>query len=270
MPELPEVETTRRGIAPYILGKEISGVTLKIKKLRWPIPSTLSRTLKQARVESVGRRAKYLLLEFAHGTLIIHLGMSGSLRIARPNQPLQAHEHVSFQFSDCSLRLRDPRKFGALIWTAADPQSHPLLKDLGPEPLTRQLSGQYLYQRSRGRKIAVKEFIMNSKTVSGVGNIYASEALFDAGIDPRRAAGRISLARYDRLTESIKTILRRAIKKGGTSLRDFIRESGQPGYFKQELKVYGRAGLPCRICKKPLQSVCISQRSSVYCSHCQT
>ncbi len=270
MPELPEVETTRRGIAPHIEGKTIRGVVIRQPKLRWPIPGNLARSLRGEGVIRVKRRAKYLLLETSKGHLILHLGMSGSLRILPPGTPPESHDHFDLVFDDCCLRLRDPRRFGAVLWTGKDPAEHELIAHLGPEPLSDRFDGDYLYRLSRSRRGAVKNFVMDGKVVVGVGNIYASESLFTSGIHPNRAANRISEARYRKLADNIKSILTAAIAQGGTTLRDFQREDGKPGYFAQELKVYGRTGEPCPNCGRTISQRTIGQRSSYFCSHCQT
>jgi formamidopyrimidine-DNA glycosylase len=270
MPELPEVETTRRGIATHLVGRRVASVTVREPRLRWPVPVDIEARLTGQRIEAIERRAKYLLLRMPAGTLIMHLGMSGSLRVVPTTTTTHKHDHVDLILDDgrC-LRLRDPRRFGAMLWTDQDPQAHPLLASLGPEPLTSQFNGAYLFQLSRGRRVAVKTFIMDARVVVGVGNIYANEALFRAGIDPRRAAGRISRERYDRLTDMIKAVLAEAIGFGGTTLRDFVREDGRPGYFRASLKVYGHAAEPCPSCGLPLRTVRLSQRATVFCSQCQ-
>ncbi|MFA5982475.1 MAG: bifunctional DNA-formamidopyrimidine glycosylase/DNA-(apurinic or apyrimidinic site) lyase [Methylococcaceae bacterium] len=271
MPELPEVETTARGITPHITGKSFIAVTVRQPQLRWPIDHLLEQILVGLTLVQVSRRGKYLLLATASGHLIIHLGMSGSLRIITNNQAPGKHDHIDFLFNDGTLlRFNDPRRFGAVLWTTAPPEAHTLIKDLGPEPLLAAFTGKHLYQLSRGRKTPVKSFIMDSHTVVGVGNIYANESLFMAGIHPNRHAGKISLARYQRLVECIQTILANAIDLGGTTLRDFVNEAGKPGYFQQQLQVYGRAGQACRICQQPLTEIRLNNRSSVYCQHCQT
>lgn len=269
MPELPEVETTRRGIAPYLEGQRVSRVIVRDRRLRWPIPEDLDVRLSGQRFVKVERRAKYLLLEAEAGTLICHLGMSGSLRLVQSGLAPAKHEHVDIELeSGLALRYTDPRRFGALLWSQA-PLEHELLRHLGPEPLTEDFEGERLYQLSRGRSMAVKPFIMDNAVVVGVGNIYASEALFAAGIDPRREAGTISRARYVRLAEEIKRILGMAIERGGTTLRDFVGGDGQPGYFQQELFVYGRGGEFCKVCGSTLRDVRLGQRASVYCPRCQ-
>ena len=270
MPELPEVETTRRGIAPHIEGQIITDVIVRQPRLRWAVPDLLSQTLVGQAIRSVSRRAKYLLFETDTGTLIVHLGMSGSLRILSQDLAPGKHDHVDFIFAGGTvLRFNDPRRFGAVLWTFAPTAEHPLLKDLGPEPLLPDFTGDLLYQLSRNRKMPVKSFIMDSHIVVGVGNIYANEALFLAGILPARPAGKIALARYQRLVETIRIILQDAITQGGTTLRDFVNESGKPGYFQQQLRVYGRGELPCKVCLQPLLEVRIANRSTVYCPHCQ-
>ncbi|GAB6388594.1 bifunctional DNA-formamidopyrimidine glycosylase/DNA-(apurinic or apyrimidinic site) lyase [Stutzerimonas marianensis] len=269
MPELPEVETTRRGIAPHLVGQRVSRVVVRDRRLRWPIPDDLDVRLSGQRIEAVERRAKYLLIQAEVGTLIAHLGMSGSLRLVPAELPPAKHEHVDIVLeSGMALRYTDPRRFGALLWSEA-PLSHVLLASLGPEPLDEAFDGERLYQLSRGRSMAVKPFIMDNAVVVGVGNIYASEALFAAGIDPRRAAGAISRARYLKLAEEIKRILAYAIERGGTTLRDFVGGDGKPGYFQHELFVYGRGGEFCKSCGSTLREVRLGQRASVYCGRCQ-
>lgn len=269
MPELPEVETTRRGIAPYLEGQRVSRVIVRERRLRWPIPEDLDVRLSGQLILRVERRAKYLLLGAEAGTLISHLGMSGSLRLVEAGLAAGKHEHVDIELeSGMALRYTDPRRFGALLWSQ-DPLNHELLRHLGPEPLTDLFDGDRLFQLSRGRSMAVKPFIMDNAVVVGVGNIYASEALFAAGIDPRREAGSISRARYLKLAEAIKRILAQAIECGGTTLRDFVGGDGKPGYFQQELWVYGRGGEFCRQCGSSLREIRLGQRASVYCPRCQ-
>lgn len=270
MPELPEVETTRQGIRPHLVSHRVSKVIIRQRQLRWPIPGSLDRALPGQTIQDVRRRGKYLLLATRAGTAILHLGMSGSLRIVEGTTPAATHDHVDIVLGNgrC-LRLRDPRRFGALLWTTADPATHWLLSGLGPEPLGNDFDGDYLYRRAAGRRLAVKPFLMDSKVVVGVGNIYASEALFIAGIHPLRAAGRISRERYDRLASAVRKVLQASIDMGGTTLRDFSNGAGQPGYFKQSLRVYGRAGEPCMTCGRTLLERRIGQRSSVYCTSCQ-
>jgi formamidopyrimidine-DNA glycosylase len=272
MPELPEVETTRRGIAPLLEGKHIKHVVVRQSKLRWPIPRKLDQILQGQRIERVSRRGKYLLVKTENGCLILHLGMSGSLRVVATNEPAGPHDHVDIVLDDGEcLRLRDPRRFGAVLWTADDPGKHKLLAALGPEPLADDdsFNGDYLYRKSRGRTRQVRDFIMDSHVVVGVGNIYANEALFRAGIYPRRAAGRISRARYDRLAGAIRDTLSDAIKAGGTTLRDFSDASGAPGYFQQTLNVYGREGESCKQCGATIRRVVSGNRSVFFCPRCQ-
>jgi formamidopyrimidine-DNA glycosylase len=270
MPELPEVETTMRGIEPFLAGRRIREVVLRRRDLRWPIPAELPDRLTGARVESLSRRAKYILMRTDRGCLIMHLGMSGSLRVVTSPRPPAAHDHVDLVVPGGTVvRYRDPRRFGCFLWTEEDPFEHPLLRRLGPEPLDDAFDGAWLYRMSRGRKVAVKSFIMDSGVVVGVGNIYASEALSRAGIHPLRAAGRVSLSRYESLVAAVKFTLERSIGLGGTTLRDFVNPSGSPGYFEQTLRVYGRAGLPCRDCGKPLRQSVVGQRSTFYCANCQ-
>lgn len=269
MPELPEVETTRRGIAPHLQGQRVSRLVVRERHLRWPIPEDLAIQIEGQCFDAIERRAKYLLLRIGGGTLIGHLGMSGSLRLVPAGTPPGKHDHVDIELeSGMALRYTDPRRFGALLWARAD-EPHALLGKLGPEPLSAAFDGERLYQLSRGKSTAVKPFIMDNAVVVGVGNIYASEALFAAGIDPRREAGRISRQRYLRLAEEIKRILAAAIERGGTTLRDFVGGDGQPGYFKQELFVYGRGGQLCKQCGTTLSEVRLGQRSSVFCRNCQ-
>jgi formamidopyrimidine-DNA glycosylase len=269
MPELPEVETSRRGISPYLVGQSIDKVVIRQRRLRWPIPNDVDTRLPGATIHTVSRRAKYLLLETDQGTAIIHLGMSGSVFIVAADTPAGIHDHFDIALrSGKALRFRDPRRFGSLHWNH-DAASHWLLQKLGPEPLSDDFSGAYLWQKSRGRRVTIKQFIMNAAVVVGVGNIYASEALFLARIHPRRAAGRISKPRYELLATTIKDVLAKAIQAGGTTLRDFYGGDGEPGYFKQELTVYGREGLPCINCQQALSAVVLGQRSTFYCKNCQ-
>ncbi len=270
MPELPEVETTRRAIAPALEGQKIQALVVRERRLRWPIPTHLEQQLHGQTILQIQRRAKYLLLQTAHGTALIHLGMSGHLRILPGNTPAARHDHWDLLLANgLLLRLHDPRRFGALLWTQDDPAQHPLLEKLGPEPLTTEFNAAHLHARSRGRSAAIKAFIMDQRMVVGVGNIYANEALFLAGIDPRRAAGRITLPRYERLVTHIKGVLQAAIEVGGTTLRDFYSADGERGYFAQKLQVYGRAGLPCLRCGRSLHEARIGQRASVWCPSCQ-
>ena len=270
MPELPEVETTCRGITPHIVGQTIKQVLIRQPQLRWPVPETLNKVLCGLEIHSVSRRAKYLLFSTEAGTMLIHLGMSGSLRIMSAALAPGKHDHIDFIFNnDTVLRFNDTRRFGAVLWTDAPVEQHPLLKDLGPEPLLDAFNGELLYQRANSRKVPVKSFIMDSHVVVGIGNIYANEALFMAGILPSRPAGSISLAHYEKLADCIRIILLQAILQGGTTLRDFVNEAGKPGYFKQQLRVYGRANLPCIDCLQPLIEIRMANRTTVFCKTCQ-
>lgn len=269
MPELPEVETSRRGIAPFVVDQRVRSVTIRERRLRWPISTAIDKHLPGATIQSVGRRAKYLLLETDAGTAMIHLGMSGSIFIVDTDTPAGVHDHFDVALgSGKSLRFRDPRRFGSLHWTT-DAANHELIRKLGPEPLNDEFNGDYLWAASRGRRVAIKPFIMNAAVVVGVGNIYASESLFLAGIHPQRAAGRVAKHRYQKLAGDIKHVLAKAIRAGGTTLRDFYGGDGEAGYFQQELSVYGRDGEPCRNCKRPVSAVVLGQRSTFYCKHCQ-
>lgn len=269
MPELPEVETSRRGIAPYLVGERIGGIEIRDRRLRWPIGPEIDKHLPGANITSVDRRAKYLLLNTTRGTAILHLGMSGSVFIVERDTAAGVHDHFDINLqSGKALRYRDPRRFGSLHWTDDAPQ-HRLLRDLGPEPLGDEFSGDYLWAKSRKRRVAIKQFIMNAGIVVGVGNIYASESLFMAGIHPRRAAGRIALVRYELLAESIKVVLEKAIAAGGTTLRDFYGGDGEAGYFQQELQVYDREDGPCRRCERPVSAFVLGQRATYYCKSCQ-
>ena len=270
MPELPEVETTRRGIAPRLTEATITGVVIRERRFRWPIPTGLEERLTGRVINSVDRRAKYLLLRSDADTLIIHLGMSGHLRFVLPGTTPKAHDHVDIEIdSGVVLRFNDPRRFGCLIWTDGNPLNHPLLAHLGPEPLDSAFTGSYLHAASHNRRIAIKPHLMNARVVVGVGNIYASESLFRAGIHPKRAAGRISLERMTRLAEAIKHVLHESIRYGGTTLRDFYSGDGKPGYFRNELNVYGREGESCITCQQPIRQIVLGQRSTFYCSVCQ-
>ena len=252
-----------------MLGERIESVTVRERRLRWPVPKNLESLLSGQTIRGLNRRAKYLLFETDHGTALLHLGMSGSLRIIDPEEPPGKHDHVDIRLGNGkALRFRDPRRFGSLLW-AVDPAAHKLLKDLGPEPLSDDFDGEYLWRAARGRKVAIKPFVMNANVVVGVGNIYASEALFLAGIHPTRSASRVSRARMDALVDAIKRVLNEAIKAGGTTLRDFHGGDGEPGYFRQKLNVYGREDEPCRTCKRPITSVVLGQRSTFYCKSCQ-
>jgi formamidopyrimidine-DNA glycosylase len=270
MPELPEVETSRRGIDPHICGRTIVEMRVRQAQLRWPVPAEISSGLAGQRFTGTDRRGKYLLLYTETGCVIVHLGMSGSVRIVDDQQIPRKHDHVDFVLSDgIILRYHDPRRFGCILWAKFPVNEHELLRKLGPEPLSEEFAPDYLYDRSRGRKTPVKSFIMDSHVVVGVGNIYANEALFMAGIRPQTEAGSISRARYQQLTAHIKTVIANAIAVGGTTLRDFVGGDGKPGYFQQSLLVYGRAGENCTVCATTLKEIRQNQRSSVYCPRCQ-
>lgn len=269
MPELPEVETVLQGIKPYIEHKTIRNIVIRQPKLRWAIPKGIARMLKDQRVIEATRRGKYMLLKLEKGTVILHLGMSGSLKVMTQMTSPDKHDHFDIVFDDICLRFTDARRFGAFLYTADDPDQHPLLKDLGIEPLRRTFTGHYLQRQAKGRKIGVKQFIMNQKIVVGVGNIYAAEALFIASLHPMTPVDSITLTQFEQLARAIKTVLQAAIKKGGTTLRDFKDSKGRSGYFKQKLNVYDRAGQPCYRCNLLLELMRIQNRSTVFCKRCQ-
>ncbi|EED31923.1 formamidopyrimidine-DNA glycosylase [gamma proteobacterium NOR5-3] len=269
MPELPEVETTRRGLRAHSEGRQVVAVTLRDTRLRWPVPTSLPQMLRGQSILALERRAKYLLFRMDRGTLLVHLGMSGSLRVLLEPLAPAKHDHIDIELdSGALLRYNDPRRFGSFQWFATGEPLAPLGK-LGPEPLSDDFHGGRLFDLSRGRKIAIKPFIMDGATVVGVGNIYASEALYLAGIRPDRAASRVSRVRYELLAGHIKQVLTNAIEQGGTTLRDFVGGDGKPGYFAQQLYVYGRSGEPCKACGTTLRDKVIGQRASVYCIACQ-
>ena len=271
MPELPEVETTKKGISSHVVGKRVNDIIIRERKLRWLIPLNLKKSLKNQYIKKLTRRAKYLLFHTDNGCLIIHLGMSGSLRLVKKDRPHVKHDHVDFIFeSKYLLRFHDPRKFGSILWTNKNPNIHRLIAHLGPEPLEDEFNADYLYAKSKNRSVSIKAFIMNSYIVVGVGNIYANEALFLSGINPKCKVNRISRMRYKKLVASIKTILSKAIDMGGTTLRDFVNSDGVPGYFTNELKVYNYAGKPCPQCKNKIRVIKQNQRSTFYCTSCQT
>lgn len=269
MPELPEVETTRRGLLPLVVGRAIARVEVREPRLRWPVARGLARALAETRIDNLERRGKYLLFGTAAGTLLVHLGMSGSLRyLPTPSEP-GLHDHIDVHFADGgALRFNDPRRFGSFVLTTA-PSSHPLLKDLGPEPLSAEFDADYLWRSSRNRRVAIKQHLMNGRVVVGVGNIYASEALFRAGIHPRRTAGRIARARFEPLVASVREVLRDALEEGGTTLRNFVGGDGKPGYFRASLRVYERDGQPCVTCTTPIERRVLGQRATYYCPRCQ-
>mgnify|MGYP001426158028 CR=1 FL=1 len=270
MPELPEVETTRRGIEPLLLGKTIDTVVVRNASLRWPVPDCLAELLSGQSVQKVSRRAKYLLLGFERGTLIVHLGMTGHLRVIARHAARRKHDHVELHFADgTALCFNDSRRFGAMLWTADHPLQHPCLAGLGPEPFDDGFTAEHLYERANRRTVAVKQFLMDAKVVVGVGNIYAREVLFRAGIDPRRSAGKIDMATCGRLADAVRDVLGEALDAGGTTIRDFADASGKPGYFQQQLRVYGRADQPCVVCQGAISHFRQTQRSTYFCPNCQ-
>lgn len=276
MPELPEVEVTRLGIAPHLQGQKLSAVKVLDGRLRWPIPSNLPKILPGQQVHSIDRRGKYLLIEMDMGHLLIHLGMTGTLRVLPCSEPLKTHDRVTFEFGKFSLRLHDPRKFGAVLWhpkTKGALDKHVLLQKLGVEPFSSEFAGELgaaiLYQASRKRSIAVKQFLLAGQAVVGVGNIYCSESLFMAGIHPTKAAGKLTRLQCVRLAEAVRVILKKAIDAGGSSLKDFVNSEGDPGHFMVQTKVYDRKGLPCKVCKTPITQIVQGQRSTYFCPQCQ-
>lgn len=270
MPELPEVETTLRGIAPHLAGESIAHLLIRERRLRLPVPEGTEARVAGQHIAGLRRRGKYLIIDLERGSILVHLGMSGSLRVLPADIPADRHEHLDLVLSGgrC-LRLRDPRRFGTFLWTPDAAEEHPLLRHLGPEPLGPGFDGDYLYKRAGVRRTAVKGFIMDASVVVGVGNIYASESLFAAGIHPARRCDRVSRARYHRLAAAVRRVLNEAVEQGGTTLRDFVREDGSPGYFSVSLRVYGREGEPCPVCAEPIRQRRIGQRSSYYCPRCQ-
>lgn len=270
MPELPEVETTRRGIVPWVEGRQVTGLTVRNGRLRQPVPDGLAAEVCDATVLQVRRRAKYLLLDFTHGGLVVHLGMSGSLRVVERGSTPQTHDHIDLEFGDTILRYRDPRRFGLFLWQTGDALTHPLLQHLGPEPLSEAFDAAYLHAATRGARQPIKQFIMDAHRVVGVGNIYASESLFRARIHPLKAAGELGKVRLTRLVAAIKETLEAAILAGGSTLRDFVGGDGKPGYFQQQYFVYGRHGEPCRICATPVQRAVMGQRATYWCPKCQS
>jgi formamidopyrimidine-DNA glycosylase len=274
MPELPEVEVTRRGIEPYVTGRRVERVDVRTLALRWPVPADLARTLALQAVRKVERRGKYLLFEIDAGWFIVHLGMTGTLRVLRHEQAAEPakHDHIDWIFDEFVLRYRDPRRFGAVLWHAradGDVRTHPLLASLGVEPFSDEFSGELIFRRTRARTASIKQVLLAGEVVVGVGNIYASESLFRAGIRPTTQAGRVSLARCERLAEAVRVTLAAAIERGGSTLRDFVGSDGSSGYFQLECFVYDRAGEPCRVCSKPIRQIVQGQRSTYYCAHCQ-
>jgi len=274
MPELPEVEVTMRGIEPYVTGRRVERVDVRTNALRWPVPPDLARTLARQAVRKVERRGKYLLFEIDAGWFIVHLGMTGTLRILKPDQALDPakHDHIDWIFDEFVLRYRDPRRFGAVLWharAAGDVLAHPLLASLGVEPFGDAFSGELVFRRTRGRTASIKQLLLAGEVVVGVGNIYASESLFRAGIRPTTPAGRVSLARCERLAVAVRETLAAAIERGGSTLRDFVGSDGASGYFQLDCFVYDRAGAPCRVCGAPIRQIVQGQRSTYYCAHCQ-
>ncbi|WP_438865510.1 bifunctional DNA-formamidopyrimidine glycosylase/DNA-(apurinic or apyrimidinic site) lyase [Neptunicella sp.] len=269
MPELPEVEVSRLGISPHMIGHTISQIIVRQPTLRWPVPQEIQQACGLT-INTIRRRAKYLLIDTRAGSIILHLGMSGKLRVIDATTPLQKHDHIDIVLdTGVCLRFNDPRRFGACLWQPADQPQNTLLSHLGPEPLSEDFDQQRLFELSRGKSVAVKNFIMDNKVVVGVGNIYANEALFFTGIDPRKAAGKVSKKKYHQLTEQIKIVLAKAIQQGGTTLKDFAQADGKPGYFAQQLQVYGRKGEQCHQCDSLIESITIGQRNSFYCPNCQ-
>ena len=276
MPELPEVEVTRLGIAPHVQGRKVSAVQIIDGRLRWPVPASLPKTLPSQKVHAIERRGKYLLLEMDTGYLLIHLGMTGTLRVLPSSDPLKTHDRVTLEFGKLSLRLHDPRKFGAVLWhpkSKGPIEKFKLLQKLGVEPFSPEFSGELgteiLYQTSRKRSVAVKQFLLAGQAVVGVGNIYCSESLFEAGIHPAKAAGKLTRPQCSRLAKAVRSILKKAIDAGGSSLKDFVNSDGDPGHFMVQTKVYDRKGLPCKVCKTPISQIVQGQRSTYFCSQCQ-
>jgi formamidopyrimidine-DNA glycosylase len=276
MPELPEVEVTRLGIAPHLIGRKISAVKVIDGRLRWPVPPKLASILQDQQVHSIERRGKYLLMELDTGYLLLHLGMTGTLRVLPASDALKTHDRVTLEFGKFSLRLHDPRKFGAVLWrpnSKGPIGEYALLKKLGTEPFSPEfagdLGGHILYACSRGRSIAVKQFLLAGQAVVGVGNIYCSESLFEAKIHPAKAAGKLTRPECMRLANAVRLILKKAITAGGSSLKDFVNSEGNPGYFMMQTKVYDRKDLPCKVCKTPIKQIVQGQRSTYFCPQCQ-
>jgi len=270
MPELPEVETTRRGIAPYVTGRRVARIDVYDRRLRWPVPADLDARLRGVTIERVVRRSKYLLFHAGEGALLVHLGMTGTLRVWQAAPPRQRHDHVDITLDDGTvLRYRDPRRFGAMLWMPSIAASHPLLAALGPEPFDAAFDADYLWRTLRGRRAAIKLALMDNRVVTGVGNIYANEALFRAGIRPSTPAQRVSRPRLRRLVDAVRTVLNAAIAKGGSTLRDYVGSDGAAGYFQLDYFVYGRKGDACRVCGHAIRQARLGQRSTFYCPHCQ-
>jgi formamidopyrimidine-DNA glycosylase len=270
MPELPEVETTRRGLLPHVRGRRIRSVVVRNGSLRWPVPRDLAQRLKDSEVLEIRRRGKYLLFDTARGHLLVHLGMSGKLSMVAPGAPAKTHDHIDLTLDGPRMmRFTDPRRFGAMLWLESPAESHMLLKGLGLEPLSPEFTGAALRERAGGRRVAVKQFLMNGRIVVGVGNIYASEALWQAKVSPLRSAGSLSAARWERVAEAVRATLERAIVAGGSTLRDFAGAEGGAGHYQNRFAVYGRAGKPCKRCQTPIRSIRQGQRSTFYCPRCQ-
>lgn len=269
MPELPEVEVTRRGLSASLPGSFVKGADVRERRLRQPVPADLATTLEGQRLVRIDRRGKYLLMRFDHGTLLVHLGMSGGLRVLPPHTPARKHDHVDIRFEHAVLRYSDPRRFGLMLWIDGWQDMHPLLDSLGIEPFGAEFTGAWLHRATRGRRCAIKQFLMDGHVLVGVGNIYASESLFRAGIRPGTAARRLAGTRCDRLVDAVRETLTDALAAGGSTLRDFLSADGEPGYFQQHYFVYGRDGQPCRICGTPIRTLRQGQRSSFYCPSCQ-
>jgi formamidopyrimidine-DNA glycosylase len=276
MPELPEVEVTRLGIAPHLQGRAVSAINIIDGRLRWPVPKTLQKLLPGQKVQGIERRGKYLLIELDTGHVLVHLGMTGTLRVLPSTDPLKLHDRVTLEFGKLSLRLHDPRKFGAVLWhpkTKGPIEKNPLLQKLGVEPFAPEFAGELgaeiLYQASRKRSIAVKQFLLAGQAVVGVGNIYCSESLFEAGIHPVKAAGKLTRPQCSRLAEAVRLILKKAIAAGGSSLKDFVNSDGDPGHFMVQTKVYDRKDQPCKVCKTPIKQIVQGQRSTYFCPTCQ-
>ena len=276
MPELPEVEVTRLGIAPHLEGRRVSSVKIIDGRLRWPVPSNLNALLSGQKVVEIERRGKYLLVELDTGHLLLHLGMTGTLRVLPGSDPLKPHDRLTFEFGKLSLRLHDPRKFGAVLWhpkSKGPIENHKLLQKLGVEPFSPEFAGELgadiLYQHSRKRSVAVKQFLLAGQAVVGVGNIYCSESLFEAGIHPIKAAGKLTRPQCSRLATAVRLILKKAIAAGGSSLKDFVNSNGDPGHFMVQTKVYDRKDQPCKVCKTPIKQIVQGQRSTYFCPQCQ-
>jgi formamidopyrimidine-DNA glycosylase len=271
MPELPEVETTRRGLLPHLVGRRVSDVVVRNRNLRWPVPRDLPRRMRGEEVLAIRRRGKYLLFECREGHLLVHLGMSGRLSLVDTDAPPRRHDHIDVAFEGRqSMRLTDPRRFGAMLWVRGPVERHALLRGLGLEPLEEGFTGEALRRLAAGRRVAVKHFLMNARLITGVGNIYASEALFRAGIHPLRGVNRISRPRWDRLAAAVRETLEQALAAGGTTLRDYASFDGRPGEFGTQCAVYGREGQPCPACATPIRALRQGQRSTFYCPGCQT